>query len=764
MPQGKVHWFDRWKGFGFITTESGERLYVSYDDVEHFGQQLRKGDSVSFEIQRNPKGASAIRVVVTEKAPRNLRQRPQEHQLSQPDARREQKILLGQALLEKQHKHYDGARKLFEKTIALNPSGPDVFFQYAAMERELKNYERAREVLRRGIEAFPGRGKLYEDYGMLEIRSDPARAGEVFRVGLSKDPQHKILHRYLGEVLYKVGGQENLIEASRQLTLARKSGAADERSLRLETLINVLVGHSRGRLALDFIQGANLRVEYIRPHRIGTYAVDLYVKPEAVEYTESYDLSEEILVRCLYKNNVEIKDVQEFLSEVQNGQQPRPINRDVGMLVVHNSADIRDYLYRLLEGAGRNATVVPIDEERMKTAVASGDAEGTVKQILDEWLYRRNLYEETFPVSGRRFFGREQELSALTRAIDSGTPVGLFGLRKVGKTSLLKKLKEKRPQDLVIYQDLQSVPAGVNDVVFLYWELANQIRSEFSSKYADLAKTVGFSLGGRFQLYESVSNPGLIAAKFDADIRAIRSVTGQESPKIVILLDEIERLLPTVHGPGFKGFVDFLSYLRGRSQQDPNFISIVTGANPSVSEVSQWDQRDNPVFKFYRETFLPPLEKPECDEMVQKLGRGMGISYDAQSLEQIYAATGGHPFVTRQLCSRIVKLFAQRPLPVDESAVRKGLDEFLFHDSSTFKEILDRLERDYPQERELLLFIADGVNKEAELMGLAGGDIHSSLRHLVGYQLVDRRDGCYQIKIGLLHSWIRRHWLKRELS
>jgi len=762
MLRGQVAWFDLDKGFGYIRGEDGRKFYVSYQNVEQFGSGLQRGDTVTFEEQGARKGASAVKVTVIARAASRPRRTLQEPRGPQSHTKTDAKLLLGQALVEKQQKHYDAARRLFERAIDVGPPNPNLFFTYAAMEKELQHYERAREVLKRGIEVFPLRGKLYEDYGMLEMRFDPARAAEMFRVGLLKDPQHKILHRYLGEILHKLGGQTNLLEAAKHLQLARKAGVSDDRSQHLTRLVNVLIGHGRGRSTLEFLDGAKLRLQHIRPHQLATYAVDLFVRPEAVEYAESYDLSEEMLVRCLYKNSVEIKDVQEFLSEVQSGEHNRPINRDVALLIVQNSADIRDYLYRLLEGAGRSATIVPIDEERMKTAIAAHDSEVTLKQILDEWLYRRNLYEESFPVSGRRFFGREQELSTLTQAIDSGTPVGLFGLRKVGKTSLLKKLKEKRPQDLVVYQDLQAVPAGVNDAVFLYWDLANQIRAEFTSKHPGLAKSTVFSLGGRFQLFESVSNPGLIAAKFDADLRAIRNAVGPNSPKLVILLDEIERLLPSAHGPGFKGFVDFLGYLRGRSQQDPNFISIVTGANPSVSEVTQWELRDNPVFKFYRETFLPPLEKRECDVMVQKLGRGMGISYDHQSLNQIYAATGGHPFVTRQLCSRIVKLFTERPLNVDSVAVSKGLDEFLFHDSGTFKEILDRLERDYPQEKELLLFIADGVNRESELMGLAGPDIHAGLRHLVGYQLVERSGGHYQIKIGLLLSWIRRHWLKRE--
>jgi hypothetical protein len=148
--------------------------------------------------------------------------------------------------------------------------------------------------------------------------------------------------------------------------------------------------------------------------------------------------------------------------------------------------------------------------------------------------------------------------------------------------------------------------------------------------------------------------------------------------------------------------------------------------------------------------------------MIQKLGKGMGINYTEESLQRIYAEAGGHPFVTRQLCSRITKHFQERPLLVDKAKVEQGIQEFLFHDSSTFREILNRLERDFPEEKELLLFIADGVNTEAELSSLCKSGTQESLRHLVGYQLVERDGVTYRIKMGLLLKWIRQHWLNRE--
>lgn len=62
MAVGKVKWFDLDKGFGFIETEEGEDVYVSYEDIEGWGLGLRRGDAVDFEISEGRRGKRAISV------------------------------------------------------------------------------------------------------------------------------------------------------------------------------------------------------------------------------------------------------------------------------------------------------------------------------------------------------------------------------------------------------------------------------------------------------------------------------------------------------------------------------------------------------------------------------------------------------------------------------------------------------------------------------------------------------------------------------
>jgi len=63
MASGKVKWFNEAKGFGFITGEDGEDLFVHYSAIQSNGfKSLAEGDSVSYEVEKGPKGPKAINV------------------------------------------------------------------------------------------------------------------------------------------------------------------------------------------------------------------------------------------------------------------------------------------------------------------------------------------------------------------------------------------------------------------------------------------------------------------------------------------------------------------------------------------------------------------------------------------------------------------------------------------------------------------------------------------------------------------------------
>ena len=63
MVKGTVKWFNEKKGYGFLSREDGDDVFVHYTSIQNEGfKTLREGQSVEFEIQDGPKGPQAVNV------------------------------------------------------------------------------------------------------------------------------------------------------------------------------------------------------------------------------------------------------------------------------------------------------------------------------------------------------------------------------------------------------------------------------------------------------------------------------------------------------------------------------------------------------------------------------------------------------------------------------------------------------------------------------------------------------------------------------
>lgn len=67
---GQVKWFNEKKGFGFILSPQGDDIFVHYKDIQGVGfKTLQENDTVSYVLDKSPKGLKAQEVVLLNDQP-----------------------------------------------------------------------------------------------------------------------------------------------------------------------------------------------------------------------------------------------------------------------------------------------------------------------------------------------------------------------------------------------------------------------------------------------------------------------------------------------------------------------------------------------------------------------------------------------------------------------------------------------------------------------------------------------------------------------
>jgi CspA family cold shock protein len=80
VPTGKVKWYDAEKGFGFVSQESGEDVYIRKSALPHGVESLRTGQRLEFGVADGRRGPQALSVRLLDPPPSvaEARRRPAE--------------------------------------------------------------------------------------------------------------------------------------------------------------------------------------------------------------------------------------------------------------------------------------------------------------------------------------------------------------------------------------------------------------------------------------------------------------------------------------------------------------------------------------------------------------------------------------------------------------------------------------------------------------------------------------------------------------
>lgn len=326
----------------------------------------------------------------------------------------------------------------------------------------------------------------------------------------------------------------------------------------------------------------------------------------------------------------------------------------------------------------------------------------------------------------------------------SGQSSSLFGLRKSGKTSTIYAIQRKSKAFFcnVVVIDCQNptVHARRYDALLTY--VVAEIRKSF----------------GVTKSLPALS--GSLSDVSDAFFQQMNNAMGAGKNSVILIFDEIENISPnTAASPHWRAENDavfFWQILRSYVQSaSKGRLSIcIVGTSPHILEMSKINDVANPMYLFSQKQFIPSLTFDETREMVERLGYFMGLEFSPEIVADLQGEYGGHPFFTRQVCSKIHQLASpNRPLVVSKAALGRAKAEFHGQLESYLKDIIEELRESYPEEYELLNAVVANDHDEISEYAREAPDL---IDHLTGYGLVSCANGECDIRFEAIKVVLQR--------
>jgi hypothetical protein len=508
------------------------------------------------------------------------------------------------------------------------------------------------------------------------------------------------------------------------------------------------------QFAADFSFGADLlkflrrsEAKVIRAERVvlnaprGSWALHVRL-PSHLE--DHFGISRQFVAYCARTADLQPRDVTQLRSLVRGGE--HSVQPDFALFVSedHKSKEkLQDWSMERSLGM----TLVAVDPQTVADGLASSEPYLALRRLIEQWISSHNLYDERDPVTGDRFFGRGELLRDLDRKLAGGRGhIGLFGLRRIGKTSVLLETADRlrmRPRMLPVFLDLESTAGAGHAAVRLGNELGLALADRSNMSPVEAARAIGVPAD-----WEAVEPRALIMRIADG-IRAVLREGDLRNEHLILMLDEAEILLPTPDKPA-PFALEFFRSLRGLAQETRQLTILLAGVNATPTESPLLANEDNPLFGLLSIEYLGPLQPTECEEMIRRVGRRMQVRWDAPALSVLVKAVGAHPLLARLAASDVVTRWSDRPLRPNIAQVEEALADFPRAHSQVFEQMILSLRRYYPDELDLMAIIADGDLDFASDLIEQQPLLHN---HLKGYGVIDAKH--LGIGIPVLEQWLK---------
>ncbi|MBN1814464.1 MAG: protein kinase, partial [Anaerolineae bacterium] len=357
---------------------------------------------------------------------------------------------------------------------------------------------------------------------------------------------------------------------------------------------------------------------------------------------------------------------------------------------------------------------------------------------------QHNPYYHRRPIEDERhFFGRTEEIQEVVGSIQDRQPVSLVGPRRIGKTSLLFRLR-------ALNQD----PSLGAEKGYVYIYIDGQAHrttstSVFYSEVLETSKAILDQAGRALRPHEEPQK----GMGFDAFRGAILSLIKRKITP-VILLDEFDVLSENVNFD--RAFFDGL-----RSIVTQGAVFVTASMCTLYRLLDDNEAMGSPFFNYFRTLYLGLFDGTSARKLIEEPSMANGVHFDDQTVQDILELAGRHPFFLQRVCHIAFDLCCRRQGKLEE------VDRQTLWEQSR-QDLVDHMARywkglDQEERRVLRRVATDGP----AFTGPAG-----TLTELVLQCLLTRTDGGYQVFSTVFQDYVRalphiepartpRNWLDR---
>lgn len=246
----------------------------------------------------------------------------------------------------------------------------------------------------------------------------------------------------------------------------------------------------------------------------------------------------------------------------------------------------------------------------------------------------KNPYIPGGVVKGGEFFGREDILQRIQEYISESkqNAILLTGPRRIGKTSILFKIRDELPKDqfITVYFDLMGKSNSK----------LNEILHELAKKIAECAGVKSPRISKNFKLEKGF-------------LQQVYSVIGEK--KLLVLLDEFDTLdYVSEKGEDESDGIasnQFMKYVRNLLEQ-PGQIAFVIVLGRKLSDLSNTSLS---LFKASQQIKVSVMPRGEATRLIQSVESTGAIRYEQRAIERLLELTNGHPYYVQILCNTLYR-------------------------------------------------------------------------------------------------------------